>query len=349
MVNIQTLFRRFLTGLLFCVITGVNAHAQNPGDSCDPDKSTGRVAQVLSINGAANISGHDGKPVQAGEGLVIQTGSVIQTEAGGAVELAVEDGTADRLSRLRVEPGSELAITGGLYCSDLRPKADGGRWNAREIGIELNYGELQIELAKGVSHSFNFEVNSPNSVARMLRGSMDAMGAMVKAGGLDERPMVKLMEHPKISQYLQVLLMGRDIEKLSPKEREALMQQATLTALSMGLIDLDAQGLMENPQLQSTLSVMIQGRKLTDLPEYEKESMLQMVGAMALSHGLLDPETLRVHAQPDEYTYVEVNAGKMRMHNKHRGWHRDEAVDIEAGMFSAVEGYDLPSQPNKIQ
>ncbi len=349
MMNLKTLFRGFLTGLLFWVITGVNVSAQNPGNSCDPEKSTGRAAELLSVNGEANVSGHDGKPVQAREGLVIQTGSVIQTEAGGAVELAVEDGTADRLSRLRVEPGSELVITGGLYCSDLRPKADGGRWNATEIGIELIYGELQIELARGVSHSFNFEVNTPNSVVRMMRGSVDAMGAIIKAGGLDERPMVKLMEHPKISQYVQLLLMGRNIEDLSTKEQEAMMQQATLTALSMGIIDLDAQGLMENPQLQSTLAMMTQGRNLADLPENEKESMLQMVGAMALSQGLLDPETLRVHAQPDEYTYVEVNAGKMRMHNKHRGWHRDEAVHIEAGMFSAVEGYDLPSQPAKIQ
>jgi hypothetical protein len=56
-----------------------------------------------------------------------------------------------------------------------------------------------------------------------------------------------------------------------------------------------------------------------------------------------------VYDQPDENTFVGVEAGTMRVHNKHRGWRRQEAVDVETGMFTDVKGYDIPSQPAELK
>ncbi len=336
--------------LLFVAVDG-NLYSQNPGEVCDPDRSTGHAARIISVEGTVTIYGADGRQIQAQEGSVIPAGSTIitGTEVTDKAVLSFEDGTADRLSRLRVVTGSQVVVTGGLYCSDLRPKADEGRWTAREIEFEVLRGGVHIELAEGVSYSYNIEFKTPNSVARMLRGIQEEMVAFAIVGGLDHRQQVPVIEHPKIREHITALLMGRSIDDLSPRERDGIMSQAAMAAISMGLIDLDAEGLMENPQIQSTLAMMTRGRDLKDLDDNEREMALQLVGTMAINQGLLDPETLKVYDQPDESTFIGVEAGKMRVHNKHRGWKRDEAVDVETGMFTDVKGYDVPLRPEKLQ
>ncbi len=334
--------------LLFAAAGG-EVRAQDPGDMCDPDVSIGHTARLISMSGTVTVNDYTGKQVHVGNGSVIQPGSKIVTGADAQAVLSFEDGTANRLSRFRVDPGTQVIITGGLFCSDLRPKADEGRWSVREIGIELLHGELRIELAEGVSHAFNLEVNTPNSVARMVRGSRDKMIAEVRVSGLDDRPLVSLIDHPKIRIHIMGLLMGRTIDDLTPRDREGVMMQAAMAAFSMGLVDVEAEGLLENPQIQSTMEMMTRGRKLSDLSENERGMVMQGVGSMALQQGLVNPETLKVYGQTDEQTRIAVHAGRMRVHNKHRGYKRDEAFEINSGMFSEVNGYDVPTRPGLMQ
>lgn len=342
---------RCILVIVFCLSMSVFhslAFAQNPGDVCDPDRSVGHTARIISVNGALHVFGPDGKQIAAQEGSVIRPGAKVKTGPQDRAVLSIEDGTIDRLSRLRVVPDSEVVVTGGLYCSDLRPKTDEGRWTAREIGFELIRGGLHIELAEGVSYSYNLEVQTPNSVARMRRGTEDAMKAFFVVGGLDDRTKVPVIEHPRIRQQVTGLLMGRSMEDLSPREREGVMSQAAMAAINLGLVDIEDMGLMENPQIQSTLAMMTRGRDLAELDENERNMALQMVGTLAINQGLLDPATMLVYDQPDEKTVVGVETGTMRVHNKHRGWRRQEAVDVETGMMTEVKGYDVPSQPAEL-
>jgi|GEM_PF-1949401 len=339
--------------ILFCSSMSVFhsiAFAQNPGEICDPDRSTGHAARIISFEGTVAFYDADGRQIQIQEGSVVPAGSTIITGAGviDKAVLSFEDGTDDRLSRLRIATGSQVVVTGGLYCSDLRPKADEGRWIARELGLELHRGFLHIELAEGVSYSYNLEVQTPNSVARMRRGTQDAMKAFFVVSRLDERTKVPVIEHPRIRQQVTGLLMGRSMEDLSPREREGVMSQAAMAAINMGLVDIDAMGLMENPQIQSTLAMMTRGRDLSELDENERNMALQMVGTLAINQGLLDPATMLVYDQPDENTVVGVEAGTMRVHNKHRGWRRQEAVDVGTGMMTEVKGYEIPLQPAEL-
>ncbi len=334
--------------LLFVAVHG-ELYSQNPGEVCDPDRSTGHAARIISVEGTVTVYDADGRQIQVQEDSVIPAGSTIITGATDKAVLSFEDGTADRLSRLRVVFDSRVVVTGGLYCSDLRPKADEGRWTAREIEFEVLRGGIHIELAEGVSYSYNIELKTPNSVARMLRGTQEEMIALAIVSGLEQRRQVPVIEHPKIREQITALLMGRSIDDLSPRERDGIMSQAAMAAINMGLIDLDAEGFMENPQIQSTLAMMTQGRDLKDLDDNEREMALQLVGTLAINQGLLDPETMKVYDQPDERTVIGVEAGKMRVHNRHRGWKRDEAVDVETGMFTEVKGYDVPLRSEKLQ
>jgi hypothetical protein len=339
----------FIAAWLLFTGPGQDVNAQDPGDRCEPDLSTGHTARIVSMNGTVHLFDHSGNPLQSGDGSVVPSGSKIVTDAGARAELALEDGTAGRLSRVWIGPGSEAIVTGGLYCSDLRPKWDEGRWSAREAGIELILGGVEIELAEEVSYSYNIEVKTPNAVARMVRGTEDKMIAKFRVAGLDDRQLVSVIDHPQIRSHLSGLLMGRSVDDLSPREKEGVMTQATMAALSLGLVDLGKEGLLENPQFRATLEMMTRGRKLSDLEENERNMIMQGVAAMALQQGLLNPETLKVYDRPDEHTRIEVHAGKMRVHNKHRGWNRNEAVDVETGMVSDVKGYDIPERPALVQ
>ncbi len=349
MTILKTIIQGFAAGILICVMSGAAALAQNPGDSCDPDSAQGHAARLDSFSGKVSVYGPDGKPAPLETGSAVPDGATIRTDAAGQAELVIEDGTVERSSRILVVPGSTLAIHGGLYCSDLRPKADGGRWSARQIDIEVQQGQIEVEIAQGVSHSFNLEVSTPNSRAVMLRGSQQVMQAMIRVDGLEDRPKVPLMEHPRIREHVQMLLMGRDPEELNPGQKQGVMSQAATAALSMGLIDLEAMSILDDPQLKPTMAMMTQGRRLDDLSQEERSAVMAMAGAMAINLGLLDPEKIRVHAQPDEYTYVQVRAGKMRLNSRHQGRQRDKTVEIESMMFSEVKGYELPSPPEKIQ
>ena len=335
-------------GLLFTTAGGL-LFAQNPGDQCDPGLSIGHTARLVSMSGTVTVHDQNGQSVQVGEGSVIKQGSTIITDADARAVLALEDGTEARSSRIRIDPGSRVVLTGGLYCSDLRPKLDEGRWSAREAGIELFIGRLEVNLAEGVSYSYNLEVTTPNAVARMVRGTQAEMKATFSVTGLDDRPLVSVIDHPEIRKHLSALLMGRSIDDLSAREKDGVMTQAAMTAFSMGLIDMEEEGLLDNPQIRSTMDMMTRGRNLSELDEGEKGMIMQGVAGIALQQGLINPETLQVHSQPDELTNITVRAGKIRVHNKHRGWNRNEAVDIETGMFSVVMGYDVPTGPHSIE
>lgn len=342
--------------IIFCVmlwvcltLPGGGAFARDPGGACNPDASAGHAARLVSMSGS--VAFYDEMGVQLGVGTdgVIPSGGRIETAPGASAELAFEDGTADRFSRFRVDGNSTLKITGGLYCSDLRPKTDGGRWSAREIGIELLLGGLEIELAPGVSHSFNLEVQTPNAMVRMVRGTVDRMAAEVRLSGMDDRPMVPVTEHPRIRTHISAFTAGRDIHSLSSREREAVMAQAAMAALSLGLIDLEATGALDDPRINATMASMTGGRKLEDLDENERTMINRTMGGMAIQMGLVDIEGLQVYGEPDELTTVIVEAGRMRVHNRHRGWKRDEAVIVEKGMYTEVRGYDLPSGPDRLE
>ncbi|MFO8033184.1 MAG: hypothetical protein R6U22_11655 [Desulfohalobiaceae bacterium] len=331
------------------LIAAVSSYAQDPGDMCDPDVSIGHTARLAATSGTVNVYDSQGKQMQVGPGSVIPPGAKIETGPDGTAELALEDGTKDRLSRIRLDPGTRAVVSGGLYCSDLRPKADEGRWSAREAGIELLQGRLVIELAAGVSHSYNLEVKSPNSVARMVRGTQDKMNAEFYLTGLDDRQLVSPVDHPRIQSQIAGLLMGRSIDDLTPREREGVTMQAAMAAFGMGLIDMEAEGLLENPQIRSMMEMMTRGRDLSDLDENERNMVMQGVVTMAIQQGLVNPETLKVYDQPDESTRVTVHAGRMRVHNRHRGYDRNETVQVESGMFSDVKGYEVPTPPRGIQ
>lgn len=329
-------------------LPGGVAVAGDPGGACNPDVRAGHAARLVSMSGSVAVYDEQGVPLGVGTGVVVPSGGRIETAPGASAELAFEDGTADRLSRFTVEGGSSLKITGGLYCSDLRPKADGGRWSAREIGIELLLGGLEIEVAPGVSHSFNLDVQTPNATARMVRGTVDRMAAEVRLSGVDDRPMVPVAEHPRIRNQISALTGGRDMDSLSSREREGVMAQAAMTALSLGLIDLEATGALDDPRINATMTGMTGGRKFEDLDDDERTMITRAMGGIAIQMGLVDIEGLQVYGEPDELTTVIVEAGRMRVHNRHRGWKRDEAVIVQEGMYTEVRGYDLPTGPDRL-
>ncbi len=338
----------FLTVAFLLVLPGIN-YAQIAGGVCDPDADEGRAAQIDSFSGGLRVYGLDGFEARAGKGTVLAPGTTIETEPGASAQLTIEDGTADRTSILRIDPGSRVSITGGLYCSDLRPKADAGRWNTREIIFELERGKINVDLAREVSPAFGLEVLTPNAAARLIRSSEEKMNTTVRVAGLDDRAKVSLLEHPKVREHVTAFLMGRDIEELNPSEKKGIMAHAAMTAIGLGLIDIQAMGIMENPEIKPMVNMITQGRDLSELDENSKESALHMAGTMAVQQGLLDPENLTVYDQPDEHSLIEVKSGTMRVHNRHRGWDRGETVDVEAGMYAEVKGYAVPTPPETVR
>jgi hypothetical protein len=155
--------------LLFAA-AGARVSAQDPGGLCDPEASAGQAARLVSTSATAVVRGYDDRHLQLGPGDPVPPGSEIRTAAGAPAVLALEDGTGGRLSRLRIDPGSRVVVTGGLFCSDLRPKADEGRWNARELGIELCHyenergmvtnGVVTMAIRQGLLDLQNLQVHS---------------------------------------------------------------------------------------------------------------------------------------------------------------------------------------------
>lgn len=64
---------------------------------------------------------------------------VTARDPGSACDPDVDTGHTARLGA-----GTNLTLTGGLHCSDMRPKLDGGRWSARELAMELAAGNVEI-------------------------------------------------------------------------------------------------------------------------------------------------------------------------------------------------------------
>ena len=331
--------------LLAVILTSTVLYAQTPGERCDPDYDVGHTTRIVSITGNVNIYERDGSRITGAIGTITRPGSIIQTGDADNVELALEDGTKDRKSRIRVEAGSQVVLSGGLYCDDLRPKANEGRWTVREIIVDLRHGSLQIEIAPEVSHNLKLAMDTPNAKIQMERRTQESMIAKVKAGGLADRAMVSVIEHPRVLQNIRHMLMGRTIEDLDPRTKEAVMMQAIPIAMNMGLLDLDEDSLLEHPDIGPTVAAMTGGRSIDTLDEGMQQHVTQMIIALAMQHGLLDPDTLMVYEHPDKHTYVTVDAGTVNVYNTLRGYSRDEVVTIASGKFSEVYGYDPPTLP----
>lgn len=337
------LIRMSLAGVwLALAMTGGAAVAQDVGGLCDPDGSIGHAARLATMSGTVTAVDGRGAPLALRPGVAIPAGATVETAAGGRAELAFEDGTAARASRLRLGPGSRVVITGGIYCSDLRPKADEGRWSVREVGFDLGSGEAVIDLAGGVSHAFDMDVTTPNAVARLVRGTQDPMSAEVRITGLPDRVLVHPADHPRIKLQIGAMLMGRSVEDLPARQQEQIMAQAVMTAFSMGLLDMEELGLLESPQIRSMMEMMTRGRNLADLSEDERTMVSQAVATLAVQQGLLNVQELRVHSQPDELTRITVRAGTLRVHNRHLGYRRDDVLRADPETVVEVRGYDVP-------
>lgn len=340
---------RLLALCLIIAVSGTDVYAKDPGESCDPDSSTGYTARVASLSGEVRLHARGENPLGISTGSIIPGGARIETGPGDTIALALEDGTADRSSRLHLESNTQAVLSGGLYCSDLRPKADGGRWAVREIGIDLIVGGLSVDVAENVSYSFNLELNTPNAAIKMMRRSAHRVNAEVLVSGFEDRKRVPLMEHPDVKKHATAFLMGRCFDDLNERERKGVMTQAAMAALGMGLIDLEKKGVLDHPRMQPIIAMLGQGRSLPELGEEERATVIQSAGAMALQNGLLNPEEMEVYNHPDEMTHIAVTAGKMRVHNKHRGRSRDETVELGAKTFSRVKGYDAPTPPVRAE
>jgi hypothetical protein len=337
------LSRMALAGVwLGLAMTAGAAAGQDVGGVCNPDASVGHAARLAAMSGTVTAADSRGTALALRPGVAIPAGATVETAAGGRAELAFEDGTASRASRLRLGPESRVVITGGIYCSDLRPKVNEGRWSVREVGFVVGSGAAVIELARGVSHAFNMDVTTPNAVARLVRGTLEPMSAAVRVTGLPDRVLVHPVDHPRIRLQIQAMLMGGTVEELPPRQQEQVKAQAVMTAFAMGFLDMQEMGLLENPQIRSMIQMMTRGRPLADLSETERATVSQGAATLAVQQGLLNVQEIRVHSQPDELTRITMGAGTLRVHNRHLGYRRDDAVRVEAGTVLEVRGYDVP-------
>lgn len=317
--------------------------AQDPGDTCDPDGSSGIAARVLEVVGQVNVT-HSGKASMTAEtGTRIPPGYTIETGAGTEIVLQIEDGTSKRDSRLRVTENSRLTVSGGLYCSDLRPKYDGGRWAARKFNLDLQAGSVSLSLSEDVNYAYNMEITTPNTVARMRRASNVPMSAEFIVKGLKAREKVSVLEHPEVKKGMAAFLMGRNIDDLGDSDKQAIMMQAVMLAVNQGIVDVEELGIMDHPQIKSTIAMITGGRSLSALDDNEKAMAVQMAGTMALSQGLLSPEGINVYSQPDEHTRILVHHGTFRVQNRHRSHRREEIIDVSGGMYSEITGTEVPA------
>ena len=331
---------RLVAMLLLCVSP---AYAGNPGDKCDPATSIDYSARIVEADGNVSVRTPDGRLAPGIAGMKIPAGATIKTDAHGAAVLALEDGTSARDSRAGLGAASRLSITGGLRCTDMRPKFDESRWTAGRIALELVAGEVELEIARQVSHSFALEITTPNGVAEMRRASQHRMAARIQVTGLESRKLVPLLEHHQVQQHFPLQLRDRSLDSLSSTERQALLVHATNAAVSLGLVDLDQTGIFDHPTMQSTLASMSGGRRYAELDQAERNRFAPALAGMALTMGLLDPEKIQIYDQPDEFTRIEVDAGMLRVYNRHRGRKRAETIEVGAGMGAVVAGREVPT------
>ncbi len=336
-ILIRILFLSLFSGFLT-----VSLLAQNPGESCDPDQSNGYTVRFESFTGTVDIIDVNGSRLSAAQGAVIQPGSTIQTGTGASSVLIVEDGTQERNSRLLLREASEVNVKGGLYCSDLRPIADDGRWSSREVEIDLLTGSIRFEIAEPVSYSFNALIRTNNAVATMQRNRHELVVIEVTSGGIGARSLVPVMEHPVIQRHISGMLLGRSLNDLSPKDRRAVQQHAVITAMSMGYLDIEAEGYLTHPQVGPMIQMMTRGRSFDELDKQEKEMIAQAAGAILVDSGHINPDEVMIHNEPDERSVFHVHSGRFRLYNSHLGYRRDRVVITETGTVFEVHGYDLP-------
>ncbi|TVQ04940.1 MAG: hypothetical protein EA359_04485 [Balneolaceae bacterium] len=333
----------FLLILLFG-LNNVLLLAQNPGESCDPDQSAGHMARLGSFTGTVTIVDMNGSHKPASLGTAIQPGSTIQTSSGSSVVLFLEDGTQERSSRLLLNEMSEASFRkGGLYCSDLRPIADDGRWSSRELELDLLTGSMRFEIAEPVSYSFNTVIRTNNSVATMQRNRNETVVIEVVSGDIGTRSMVPVMEHPVIKRHISGMLFGRSLNDLNASEQRAIKQHAVITAISMEYMDLEAEGYLNHPQAGPMVQMMTRGRSFGELDQQEKDMIAQAVGAILVDGGHINPDEVMIYDEPDERSVFRVHSGRFRLYNSHLGYSRDRVVICETGTIFEVRGYGEPT------
>ena len=328
--------------LILAGLTAVPVHAQNMGDSCNPGESQGHTARIGSFSGTVTIVDANNQSLSVQNGAAIPAGALLQTGSNGRVELIIEDGTDQRLSRMSVHAGTSLKVNGGLYCDDLRPMRDDGRWTVRRLGFEISGGSVRFELVEEVPHRIDVNIETQNALAELQRNRQESVVVEVSAEGLNDRSLVHVMEHPEISRHMASMLFGRSMDDLSAADQRRMQQQAVISAISLGYYELDEEVISANPQVQSVIAMMGGGRPFSELDESQKEMVAQLAGTMLIESGELDPADVYVYDHPDERTVIKVHAGHFRVRNTYIGFDRDKMVTPEAGMTVFVNGYSEP-------
>ena len=328
--------------LILAGLTAVPVHAQNMGDSCNPGESQGHTARIGSFSGTVTIVDANNQSLSVQNGAAIPAGALLQTGSNGRVELMIEDGTNQRLSRMSVYAGTSLIVKGGLYCDDLRPIRDDGRWTVRELGFELIEGAVQFELAEEVPHRIEVNIETQNALAELQRNRQESVVVEVSAEGLDDRSLVHVMEHPVIRQNMTGMLFGRSMDDLSATDQRRMQQQAVITAIGAGFYELDEELIGSHPQAQSLIAMMGGGKPLSEMDEDQRDMIAQTVGTLLIESGELDPAEVYVYDHPDEKTVITVHTGQFRVRNSYIGFDREKMVTLEAGMTVYVNGYNEP-------
>lgn len=329
----------------FVLVAGLatgTVNAQNYGDSCDPGAAIGYTARMGAIEGTVYLFDGNDNPLSVQTGSIVPAGASIETTGGAQAELLIEDGTDARQSKVTLSPGSLAKFHGGLFCDDLRPIRDDGIWTSRNFNAELSAGTLQLELAESVSYSFSVTIETKNAKIDLRQGRQERAAIEVSAGGLDNRQLVPVMEHPVISRHISGMLFGQSMDDLSERNRRDLKKQAVITAIHMGFLDLDDAELFDDPQIKSMMNMVTGGKSFNELDDQERQMMAQLAGTMMLESGRLNPDEVTVYNQPDERTVISVHARSFRVYNTHGGYHRDKVVQLDAGMMAEIDGYGEP-------
>lgn len=336
-----TLVKLFSFVLLSGLSTGI-VFAQNYGDTCNPDASIGHTARIGTINGTIHLIDNNNNRLSAQAGSVVPAGATIETAAGSQVELMIEDRTNERGSKLILTSGSVAVLSGGMYCDDLRPIRDEGRWTARNFDIELSAGSLQLELQEAVSYSFNVTIETKNAKMDLRRGRQERVSVNVSAEGLDDRQLIPVMEHPVISRQISGMLYGRSLDDLSERDRSNIQKHAVITAMAMGFVDIDEEAVESNPQIRTMINMMSGGKSFSELNGEQREMLAQVAGSMLIESGEIDPNEVTIYNQPDEKTVISLQFGNFRVYNTHAGYHPSRVVQLEPGMTAVINGYDEP-------
>lgn len=338
----NSLAKLFVLILILAGFSTGTAHAQNLGDSCNPDASVGHTARIGSFSGTVSLVDAGNQSLSVQNGAAIPAGALLQTGSNGQVELIIEDGTDQRLSRMSVHAGTSLKVNGGLYCDDLRPMRDDGRWTVRRLGFEISGGSVRFELVEEVPHRIDVNIETQNALAELQRNRQESVVVEVSAEGLDDRSLVHVMEHPEIRRHMTSMLFGRSMDDLSATDQRRMQQQAVITAIGAGFYELDEELIGSHPQAQSLIAMMGGGKPLSEMDEDQRDMIAQTVGTLLIESGELDPAEVYVYDHPDEKTVITVHAGQFSVRNTYIGFDRDKMVSPEAGMTVYVNGYAEP-------